>query len=367
MEKFEVTIIGAGVVGLAIASEIDDGNNLVIEKHESFGKETSSRNSEVIHAGIYYPTGFMKSKMCVEGNELLYRICKANGINHKNITKIIVAVNSEEEKDLNRLYKQGVNNGIPGLKLISKDEVKKLEPNISAIAGLYSPTTGIIDTHNLMRHFEVKAKSKGTTFAYGCELVAIKKEVSGYDITVKDSDGESFNFHTRVLINCAGLNSDKVANMLGLTEYRLYYCKGEYFSVAGGKGKYLNRLVYPHPTSTSLGVHTVLDLQGQLKLGPNAFYINEINYDVNNDHLMEMWESAHKFLPFVQKEDLMPDMSGIRPKIQNEGEPVKDFIIKHEYEKGFEGFINLVGIESPGLTSSPAIAMYVKELLTQIV
>jgi L-2-hydroxyglutarate oxidase LhgO len=366
MEKFDVTIVGAGVVGLAIASEIPEGNNLVIEKHESFGKETSSRNSEVIHAGIYYPNGFLKSKMCVEGNELLYCICRENGINHKNITKIIVALDSDEEKDLKKLYQQGVDNGVPGLRLILKDEVKKLEPNINAVSGLFSPSTGIIDTHSIMKHFELIAKKKGATFAYGCEVVAAEKIISGYKITVKDTDGESYDFFTRTLINCAGLNSDKVANMLGLNEYKIYYCKGEYFSVAGGKGRFLNRLVYPHPTSTSLGVHTVLDLQGQLKLGPNAFYVDEVNYDVDPGHAVEMWESAYKFLPFIEKNDLSPDMSGIRPKIQKEGESMKDFIIKHEYEKGFEGFINLIGIESPGLTSSPAIARYVRKILKDL-
>jgi L-2-hydroxyglutarate oxidase LhgO len=366
MERFEITIIGAGVVGLAVASEIPSGNNLVIERHETFGRETSSRNSEVIHAGIYYPTGFLKSKLCVEGNRDIYSICRENNINHKNITKIIVAENEGEERDLEKLYKQGINNDVMGLRLITRDVVKKLEPNINAISGIFSPTTGILDTHSLMRYFELKAKNRGVTFAYSCELIGAEKTDSGYKISVKDSDGEIYSFFTHILINCAGLNSDKVANMLGLNEYKLYYCKGEYFKVGGGKGKYLNRLVYPHPTATSLGVHTVLDLQGQLKLGPNAFYTKEINYDVNTEHLTEMYESAHKFLPFIEKDDLAPDMSGIRPKIQKEGEPMKDFVIKHEYEKGLEGFINLVGLESPALTSSPAIAKYVASLIDQI-
>lgn len=363
MERFETTIVGAGIVGLAIASEIPSKNTLVVEKHESFGKETSSRNSEVIHAGIYYPTGFLKAKLCVEGNDLLYKICKENNINHKNITKIIVATDREEERDLEKLFKQGQENGVPGIRLISKEEIKKIEPNINAIAGIYSPTTGIVDTHSLMRYFEQKAKHNGATFAYGCELIRAEKIGSGYKITVRDSDGGLFEFSTRILINCAGLNSDKVANMLGLSEYKLYYCKGEYFRVGGGKHKYLNRLVYPHPTETSLGIHTVIDLQGQLKLGPNAFYVSEINYDVEQNHGKHLWESARKYLPFIEFEDLTPDMSGIRPKLQKEGEHVKDFVIRHEHDKGLDGFINLVGIESPGLTSAPAIANYVLKLI----
>lgn len=363
MEKFNITIIGAGIVGLAIASEIPQGNNLVIEKHESFGKETSSRNSEVIHAGIYYPTGFLKATLCVEGNELIYKICKEKNINHKKFGKIIVAVNEDEERDLGKLYEQGVKNCVPGLKAISKKEIKEMEPNINALSGIYSPNTGIVDTHSLMRHFELKAKSKGATFAYGCELVGAEKINSEYKITVKDSDGELFDFSTKILINCAGLNSDKVAGMLGINDYKLHYCKGEYFKVGGGKHKYINRLVYPHPTETSLGIHTVLDLQGQLKLGPNAFYVNEIDYDVDPKNKNSMCESAKKYLPFIQLEDLTPDMSGVRPKLQAEGEHVKDFVIQEESKKGLPGLINLIGIESPGLTAAPAIARYVLKLI----
>lgn len=363
MEKFEATIIGAGVVGLAIASEIPYGNSLVIERHESFGKETSSRNSEVIHAGIYYPSGYLKAKLCVLGNRMMYQICMENRINYKNLGKLIVAVDREEERDLEKLFKQGETNGVQGLRYVTKEEIKKLEPNINAISGIYSPSTGIVDTHSLMRHFEVKAKSKGATFAYGCELLGIEKQKDGYKITVKDSDGELYNFAARILINCAGLNSDKVAEMLGIKDYKLHYCKGEYFKVNRGKHKFINRLVYPHPTETSLGIHTVLDLQGQLKLGPNAFYVDNLNYDVCQDHAKEMYESAKKYLPFIEFDDLTPDMSGIRPKLQAEGDPVKDFVIKNEAERGFEGFINLTGIESPGLTSAPAIAKYVLELL----
>lgn len=360
MERFDITIIGAGIVGVAIASELPQGNNLVIERHETFGRETSSRNSEVIHAGIYYPRGSLKARLCVEGNELIYRICKENNINHKQLGKIIAAVNNEEALDLENLYRQGVENGVPGLKIISEEEIKKLEPNIRAVSGIYSPTTGIVDTHNLMRYFELKAKEKGVTFAYGCELFGIEP---GYKLTVRDSDGGLVNFTTRILINSAGLDSDKLAGMIGITDYKLHYCKGEYFRVGGGKYKYINHLVYPHPTGISLGIHTVLDLAGQLKLGPNAFYVDEINYDVDPGHAYSMWESVKKYLPFIDPEDLTPDMSGIRAKLQGPGEPVKDFVVQEETERGFPGFVNLIGIESPGLTSAPSIARYVLKLL----
>lgn len=359
MERFDITIIGAGVVGLAIASELPQGNNLVIERHEGFGKETSSRNSEVVHAGIYYPTGFLKTRLCVEGNELIYRICKENNINYKKLGKIIVATTQEEADDLERVYRQGVENGVPGLRIISSEEIKRLEPNINAVSGIYSPTTGIVDTHSLMKHFESKAKSRGVIFAYGCELVGAEE---GYKLTVRDSDGQFFKFMTDILINCAGLCSDKVAGMLGV-KYKLHYCKGEYFKVGGGKNRYISHLIYPHPTGISLGIHTVLDLQGQLKLGPNAFYVDKLNYDVDPDHATQMWESARMYLPFIELKDLSPDMSGIRPKLQGPGEPVRDFVIREDLPR----FINLIGIESPGLTASPAIARYILGLIHDMV
>ena len=167
MEKFNITVIGAGIVGLAISSKLPPGNNLVLEQYESFGKETSSRNSEVIHAGIYYPKDSLKSKLCVKGNEMVYSICKKNNINHKQLGKIVVAVNDEEQGDLETLYQHGLANGVSGLRMISQQEVKQYEPEINAVCGIYSATTGIVDTHNLMRYFELQAKDNGVLFAYG--------------------------------------------------------------------------------------------------------------------------------------------------------------------------------------------------------
>lgn len=366
MEKFNITVIGAGIVGLAISSKLPPGNNLVLEQYESFGKETSSRNSEVIHAGIYYPKDSLKSKLCVKGNEMVYSICKKNNINHKQLGKIVVAVNDEEQGDLETLYQHGLANGVSGLRMISQQEVKQYEPEINAVCGIYSATTGIVDTHNLMRYFELQAKDNGVLFAYGCELIGIDKVSHGYKIMVRDADGQIDDFFTRVIVNCAGLNSDKVARMAGINDYCLHYCKGEYFSVGNGKSKRIHHLVYPVPSKISLGVHTVVDLQGQFKLGPNAHYVTEIDYQVADDHLDEIYESAKQYLPFIEKEDLSPDMAGIRPKLQASGEEVKDFVVSHEAEKGLIGFINLIGIESPGLTASPAIAEYVIDELKKI-
>jgi len=362
MENFDVTVIGAGVVGLAICATCPSCKGLVVEQHEGFGKETSSRNSEVIHAGIYYPTDSLKARMCIEGKYMLYELCKENNINYKNTGKIIVATNKEEESDLEGLYKQGLINGVNDLKIINKKEIKKMEPNINALSGIYSPSTGIVDTHNVMKCYEAKSKQNGFTFAYGCKLVRVEKQDSGFRIAVLDVDGESYEFMTKILVNSAGLESDKVAEMVGIKDYKIHYCKGEYFRVGGGKNKYINRLIYPHPTETSLGIHTVIDLQGEIKLGPNAFYVDRIDYDVDNNNAQSMYESVKTYLPFIESDDLSPDMSGIRPKLQAPGEHVRDFVIEHEKDRGLYGFINLIGIESPGFTSAPAIAKYVTNM-----
>ena len=359
MEKFDLTVIGAGIVGLAVSSRLPAGDNLVIEKNETFGRETSSRNSEVIHAGIYYPQDSFKARLCVSGNEMIYQICAEHNINHQRLGKIIVAVSEDEREELEVLYEHGRANGVRGLELLAQADVKRLEPKVRAVAGIYSPSTGIVDTHSLMRHFELRAKDNGVTFAYGCTLVGIERVVDGYQIKIKDVDGEVDTFFTRVIINSAGLQSDQVARMAGVDEYCLHYCKGEYFSVGRGKQKNISHLVYPCPTKVSLGVHTVVDLQGQMKLGPNAFYVDKIDYEVDSDHLTEMYESASRYLPFLDRDDLTPDLSGIRPKLQAPGAEVKDFVISEESDRDLPGFINLIGIESPGLTASPANAEYI--------
>ncbi|MFH1361992.1 MAG: NAD(P)/FAD-dependent oxidoreductase [bacterium] len=368
MEKIDITIIGAGVVGLAIAAGLADKNKsiFVLERHSAFGQETSSRNSEVIHAGIYYPKGSLKAKLCVEGNKLLYELCAANNIPHKKTTKIIVASNEKETNELEGLYLKGRDNGVLGLKLITKDELRQLEPEVAGVAALYSSETGIIDSHALMKYFADKAKGAGVEISYASTVRGIKKHEAGYEVIVGDEDG--FSFVSEIVINCAGLESDRVAKMIGINDYELKLCKGDYFSVGGGKNKLVERLVYPipHANTVGLGVHATLNLQGELRLGPDATYIDRasLNYDIDPAKSKEFYQAAKKLLPFVELSDLSPDTAGIRPKLQGEGDPVKDFVICDEKEKGFPGFINLIGIESPGLTASPAIAKMVKELVT---
>ncbi len=368
MDKFDITIVGAGVVGLSIAAELADEKRslLVLEKNSKFGQETSSRNSEVIHAGIYYPEGSLKAKFCVEGKELLYKICRDCNIPHKNCGKLIIAVKEDEIKSLEGLKVKAEKNGVTDLTFLERKDIKKVEPHINAVCGLYSPSTGIIDSHSLMVYLLNKAQARGVVFSFSTPLTGLSRNKDGWICEILDTDGKKFTFFSRIIINSAGLFSDHIAGMAGINDYKLYMCKGEYFSVINGKDKLVKSLVYPSPAHdmVSLGIHTVVDLGGGLKLGPNAFYTDMPDYNVDKDHRDDFYDSCKPFLPFLEKEDLVPDMAGIRPKLQGPGETVKDFIIKAE--KGdFEGLINLIGIESPGLTSSPAIARYVVKLLEE--
>jgi L-2-hydroxyglutarate oxidase LhgO len=369
MEKIDITIVGAGIIGLAVAKELSspDKDILIIEKNQSFGQETSSRNSEVIHAGIYYPKNSLKAKTCLEGKALLYEFCQKNNVAHKKLGKLIVAICDNELKDLEDLFKRGRENGIEDLKLLTQEEIKKLEPEIEARKAIYSPSTGIIDSHSLMEKLLLHFKTQKGEIAYNAELTGIDKADNGFILTVQDKNEGSFKFFTRILINSAGLNSDKVAAMAGLLkdEYKLNYCKGDYFRVASKKAKFINHLVYPLPKKygAGLGIHATLDLAGQLRLGPDDEYVDKIDYKIDETKKKIFYENVRQFLPFMELDDLSPDTSGIRPKLQGSPDDFRDFIIKDENNDGLAGFINLIGIESPGLTSALSIAKIVKELV----
>jgi len=370
MDKVDVVIIGAGVVGLAIAGELSrtrPGEIVLLEKYPYFGAETSSRNSEVIHAGMYYPTDTLKARLCVRGNRLLYELCEKNRIPHRKCGKLIVASTAEELVRVERLHQQGKINGVPGLAMLDARQINAMEPEIRAQNALFSPETGLIDAHRLMQYFETQATANNVMIAYQNEVTGLEKQAGGYKITVRDESGGTFEILSEVVINSAGLSSDKVAAMVGIDirkqQYRLHYCKGEYFNVANRHSGKVQRLIYPVPTAYSLGIHTRLRLDGTLALGPNASYINEINYEVDPELQAEFYNSVRNFLPFIEYDDLTPDMAGIRSKLQGPGEEFRDFVISEESEKGFPGLINLIGIDSPGLTSAPAIAEYVAGLL----
>ncbi|MEW6008249.1 MAG: NAD(P)/FAD-dependent oxidoreductase [Candidatus Omnitrophota bacterium] len=372
MEKIEISIVGAGVIGLAIGLELSKSNSniFLIEKNFSFGQEISSRNSEVIHAGIYYPKDSLKTKTCIEGRDLLYEFCAKNNINHKKIGKLIVAINNNEISDLENLFKHASENEVAGLKFLSKSEVKKIEPNIEAQAAIYSASTGILDSHNLMKNIALQFESEGGTIAYNTEVIGVEKVKNGFEVAVSDKREGAFKFFSHILINAAGLNSDKISSMAGFAkdEYRLKYCKGDYFRVNKDKARFINRLVYPVPKKdrAGLGIHATLDLAGGLRLGPDDEYVREIDYNVDSSKREIFYESVKTFLPFIDLEDLSPDIAGIRPKLQGPGEDFRDFIIKEESNNDLPGLINLIGIESPGLTSSFSVAKIVRDMVLNL-
>ncbi len=367
IDSLNITVIGAGVVGLSIAEELSANYKrvLLIEKNDGFGQETSSRNSEVIHAGIYYPHGFLKASFCTEGNRLLYNLCRERNIPHKRLGKLIVATNDEECEHLENIKKHAEGNGLSDLTLLGKKQVLTLEPEVSARAAIYSPSTGIIDSHSLMRSFCISAESSGAVIAFRSKVTAIHAENGIYEV---ETNGGEYRFHTKVIINSAGLYSDTIAAMAGIDidqhGYRLKYCKGNYFSASPSPK--LNHLVYPVPpeNAESLGIHATLDLSNRVKFGPDSQYIDEIEYSIDEGRRESFYQSIKNYLPGIKPEYLHPDMCGIRPKLQGPGEAYRDFIIKDEHDIGYPGLINLIGIESPGLTSCVAIARYVRSLVT---
>jgi L-2-hydroxyglutarate oxidase LhgO len=369
VEEVDVLIVGAGVIGLAIAERLSrTGREIVVaERHESFGRETSSRNSEVIHAGLYYAEHLLKTKLCVRGNPLLYELCRAHGIAHRKTGKLVVATEEGELDSLQRILEQSRRNGVPGVHLLSAHEVQTLEPHVLAVAGLYSQETGIVDSHGLMRYLAQTAAARGTLLAYNTEVVGLVRDSGAWVVEIKDADGAFLQLRAGILVNSAGLQADGVAAMAGIDvdaeACRIYPCKGEYFSISSRHQGKLDHLVYPVPSPVHLGAHAVLGLDDRLKIGPNAFYVEQLEYSVDSSHQRELYENARKFLPFVEYDDLSPDMSGIRPKLYRLGESFRDFLIREESDRELPGLVDLIGMESPGLTACLAIAEMVEELL----
>ncbi len=342
---------------------------MLLERNESFGRETSSRNSEVIHTGIYYPTGSLKAKLCVEGNPLAYRFCEKWGIAHHRCGKLIVANTPAESASLDELYIQAVANGVGDLEALDASQVVRLEPHLQATSALLSPSTGIIDSHGLMARLEQISLQNGVLPAYCHQVQAIEPLSEGYRVRFQNPDGSIDTIDTHYLINCAGLQADHVAGMAGIAVdeagYRQHLCKGEYFHLPQSKAALVSRLVYPPPLHelTGLGIHVTKTIDGRLRLGPNAIYIDVEDYSVDSDHAVDFFSTAKTFLPFLAAADLQPEMAGIRPKLSRPGEPFRDFVIREESDRGLPGLINLIGIESPGLTCCLSIARLVGRMI----
>lgn len=364
METANIAIIGAGVVGLAVAAELSKGNETVyvFEKNGRFGQETSSHNSGVIHSGIHYPSGTLKAKLCVKGNAMLYDICERHKIPYKKLGKLTVAITSEETEEVEKLMQMGINNGVPDLRFLETEEIKKLEPNVNVEKALYTPSTGILEPDELMHHFYEETRRNNAVLATETTVTGLERLPDGYQIS-GTSVGEKFSVTAKTLINCAGLESDRIAATLGLDVdklgYRLYPCKGDYFRVVGKPP--VKMLVYPVPKGAGLGIHLTPDMGGGVRLGPNAYYVDKVTYEVESDE-KEFREDVQRFVPSISEHEIAPDSSGVRPKLQGPNDGFRDFVIRHEADRGLFGLINLIGIESPGLTAAPAIAEFVREI-----
>ena len=361
MDSANIVVIGAGIVGLAIAARLSRvyKDIYVLEKNHRIGQEISSHNSGVIHSGIHYPPSSLKAKLCVQGNKFIYDICKKNQIPFKRLGKLTVATEESQVKVLDQLFRNGKANGVEGLRFLDRDQIMQMEPNVDAIKALYTPSSGIVEQDDLIRHFSSVTMNNGGIISTQTEVTGISYDGSGYKI-MGSSVGQPFKFECKTVINCAGLYSDRIAEMVGLDidrlRYRLDYYKGDYYRVVGPPP--VRMLVYPVPHGAGLGIHMTPDMSGSVKLGPNAYPVSEIDYSPGSN-VNDFLNDVERYLPGIKENRIEYDSSGIRPKLSGSDKEFRDFIIRHEEDRGFPGFINLIGIESPGLTASPAIAEYV--------
>lgn len=366
-DRVETVIAGAGVVGLAIARELAMAGQdvLVLEAAEAIGTHTSSRNSEVIHAGIYYPPGSRKAFHCVNGKHLLYEYCESHAVPHKRITKLIVAVNQSQGGELDRLKTNAIANGVDDLEWLDASAARALEPHVQASAALLSPSTGIIDSHSLMLSYQGDAESHGAMIAYFSQVVSGRATGNGIELDV-DADGEHMTLVADRFINCAGLHAPALAaNITGLHREHVpkaHFAKGNYFTLNGRAP--FSRLIYPLPEPGGLGVHVTLDLGGGARFGPDVQWLDDIDYNVDAQRAERFYPAVRSWYPQLADGALQPAYSGIRPKISAQGEPAADFLVQGPEVHGIEGMVNLFGIESPGLTASLSIAKEVRALLT---
>lgn len=359
MDRVECVVAGAGVIGLAVARALARAGHevIVLEREGLIGSATSSRNSEVIHAGIYYPPGSAKARLCLRGREMLYAYCAERDVPHRRIGKIIVATGTDQLAELDSIAATAGANGVGDLRPLEAADLRRLEPSLRGVAGLLSPSTGIVDSHALMRSLRGEAEDHGASLAFHARLVAARPGSSGLVLEV-ETEGTIMRLTTGLLVNAAGLHAGEVAAAiegLGATHRRqVHYCKGSYFAMSGRVP--FRHLIYPLPERDGLGVHLTLDMSGQGRFGPDAEWVDGIDYGVDAARAARFQAAIRRYWPGLPEGALAPAYAGIRPKLHPAGGPATDFDIQGPAVHGVPGLVNLFGIESPGLTASLAIA-----------
>jgi L-2-hydroxyglutarate oxidase LhgO len=357
-ERLDCAVIGGGVVGLAITRKLALlGRQVVLfEAERATGMHTSSRNSEVLHAGIYYPTGSLKARFCVQGRKLLEGYCQSHGITWQRIGKIVVAANEAEIPLLERYKTQGQINGLDDLAWLEPEQVRELEPAVFCVRGLASPSSGLIDSHGLMQSLAADASNAGADIVLASPVAGGEVADDGIDLDIGGSDPGRFRFRT--VVNAAGFSAPAVARTLrgldGKFVPKPYFARGHYFTVSGPSP--FKRLIYPLPGSDGLGIHVALDLAGNLRFGPDVTWIDAVSYAFDESRADAFYRSIRRYYPGLADGALMPGFVGVRPKIGPAGSGFIDFLLQGCDVHGVPGLLNLFGIDSPGLTSSLAIA-----------
>ena len=364
MDSVDCVVIGAGVIGLAVARALSlQGREVVIlEAADAFGTGISARSSEVIHAGIYYPRGSLKARLCVTGRELLYPFCARTGVEHRCCGKLIVATSDEQIDDLRLIHGAASANGV-ALEWLTDAAARELEPELVCRAALFSPLTGIIDTHGYMQALLGEAEAAGAILAVRNHVMRLWLQSSSILLAVNQN--ERPDLRANLVINCAGLHATQVA--ASIEDFpadhipRMRYARGHYFSTTGRAP--FRHLIYPVPEPGGLGVHLTLDLAGQARFGPDVEWVDELDYQVSLERADRFYDAIRRFWPALQQGQLVPAYAGIRPKLSGPGEPAADFRIDGPDLHGVSGIINLFGIESPGITASLAIADHVAAIV----
>jgi glycerol-3-phosphate dehydrogenase len=372
MDQANILIIGGGVVGCAIARAVSARwqDVFLVEQYPKLGMATSSRNSGVIHSGIYYPKDSLKARHCIEGNRLTYEFCRKHNVPFRHTGKLVVAANTHEEEELAALEKKGKDNGVEGLRLIGPAEIRNREPHIAGAAAMEVPSTGIVSAEELVHAYARVATGQGANIVTRARVVSLEpgKGTIRVGILIGDEEGaQGETIETRCVINAAGLYADEVAALLGNNSWKIYPVRGEYCEIRGTRASLINDLVYPlpHAHGLSLGVHFTKTLWGTVLVGPTATYVDgKDNYERERLPIADFAHSAKTLLPEIEESDLQLGYSGLRPKlVPPEGKGIADFVITRD--PAMPQAIQLVGIESPGLTAAPSIAQHVAQLVAE--